>query len=329
MRAALGALAKLGALALATALLLGWVGRWAWPFELFANFRVQYAALLFPCAAILLALKQYKWGLGTALGAILTAASVFAYAGWPDSAQAGRDPAAFRLITFNVWFRNTDLRRLATYLEQSAADAAVLLELDRSSALQLRQLLPSYGFSQIGSEPHGAVIFSRWPLRDQAFESLCAGCVSIASARLDWQGRTINLLGAHLHWPIGPTAARLRARELQGLAQLVRQRGVVTLLGGDFNLTPWSRYFDDFLDGSGLQDCAKHQGWKPTWPRAAPLLGIRIDHCFASPGWQTVRVSVGPPLGSDHLPNVVDLTLPAPDRRSERGRYAELRRPQP
>jgi endonuclease/exonuclease/phosphatase (EEP) superfamily protein YafD len=325
MRAALGGLAKLGALALAVASLLGWAGRWAWPFELFANFRVQYAVLFFAVAALLLALKHYQWALGTALAAILTAASVFAYAGWPQSVPTLRDPAAFRLVTFNVWFRNTDLRRVATYLEQSAADAVVLLELDRPKALQLRALLPSYGFAQIGNEPHGAVIFSRWPLLEQRFESLCTGCVSIASARLDWRGRQIDLIGAHLHWPIGAAAAGLRARELQGLAQVSRQRAAATLLGGDFNLTPWSRYFSEFVGSSGLVDCAERQGWKPTWPRASRLLGIRIDHCFASREWRTVQVSVGPPLGSDHLPNVVDLTLQAPERSVDRGRYAELR----
>jgi endonuclease/exonuclease/phosphatase (EEP) superfamily protein YafD len=81
------------------------------------------------------------------------------------------------------------------------------------------------------------------------------------------------------------------------------------LLGGDFNLTPWSRYFTQFVANSGLVDCARQQGWNPTWPRSPKVLGIRIDQCFASDGWRTIDVSVGPRLGSDHLPNIVDLRL--------------------
>jgi endonuclease/exonuclease/phosphatase (EEP) superfamily protein YafD len=304
-------IAKLGTVGLWLALLMGLAGQWAWPLELFANFRVQYAVLLFGCMAIALAVRQFKWALAAAVSAVLTTTSVFLYIGWPNAAPILRESAdTFRLITFNVWFRNQDLRPLARYLEASGADAVVLLELDAPRAVQLRKLLPSYRYSQIGNEPHGAVMLSRWPLFDQRFESLCVGCASIARARLDWHGQQLTLLGVHLHWPLGPSVARLRGEELQGLAQLVGSttQGAI-LLGGDFNLTPWSRYFRQFVASSGLRDCAQLQGWNPTWPRSPAVLGIRIDQCFASAAWRTLDVRVGPHLGSDHLPNVVDLRL--------------------
>ena len=311
MRSATAFIAKLGTVGLTLALLAGWAGRWAWPLELFANFRVQYAVLLLGCMAILLVVRQFKWALATAVVCLLSATTVLRYTGWPNSVSSEHTSVdTFRFITFNVWFRNRDLQPIANYLDASGADAVVLLELDAPEAQRLRKLLRSYPFAQIGNTPHGAVIFSRWPLFEQRFESLCAGCVSIARARLDWRGQQLTLLGAHLHWPLGAAVARLRAEELQALAQLVSTSTQgPTLLGGDFNLTPWSGYFTQFTSSSGLSDCARRQGWNPTWPRSPAVLRIRIDQCFASSAWQTIGVSVGPELGSDHLPNVVDLRL--------------------
>ena len=306
---------KTATLATALGLLCGYAGQLAWPLELFVNFRLQYGLLFCGCVLCLLAARRFRWALLAVVGAAFCMLSVVAYTGspWPDSSTRDTDsssrPASFRLVTFNVWFRNQDLRRVATYLEQIGADAVILLELSPENALRLQALLPSYQFAQIDPQPHGAVIFSRWPLAEQQFWFLCSQCTRIARAKLDWRGQQITLLGAHLHWPIGGPAAALRRAELQALGKLMRSRQGPTLLGGDFNLTPWSRYFSDFLAGSALADCTRGHGWRPTWPQQLASLGIRIDHCFASQDWQTAAATVGPRLGSDHLPNVVDLRL--------------------
>lgn len=298
-----------GTLSAALGLLFGYLGPWAWPFELFANFRVQYAALFALCMLLLLGVRRFKWALAAAFGAAFCVVSVIAYTGWPWPAALQREADAFRLVTFNVWFRNQDLARTARYLERSGADAVILLELERSRALRLQALLPSYPYAHIDDQIHGAVIFSRWPLRDAQFEPLCGLCTRIARARLEWRGRQITLLGVHLHWPLGAEVASLRRTELRALAKLVRAQQGATLVGGDFNLTPWSRYFTEFVAQSGLSDCAHGQGWSPTWPMWPAALLIRIDQCFASSDWQTTDITIGPRLGSDHLPNVVDLRL--------------------
>jgi vancomycin resistance protein VanJ len=43
----------------------------------------------------------------------------------------------------------------------------------------------------------------------------------------------------------------------------------------------------------------RHNGW----------IRVRIDHVLASRGWHVRRAVVGPELGSDHRPLIVDLTL--------------------
>lgn len=302
-------IAKAGTVATCFGLLCGLLGKLAWPLELFANFRVQYTVLLAICAFALLLSRQFRWALAATVAAAYCATSIVAHTGWPWPVAAVRESNTFRLVTFNVWFRNQDLARVASYLERTRADVVVLLELSAPRAHVLAQMLPSYPHAHIDTAEHGAVIFSRWPIAEQRFEPLCAGCTRIARVDLDWRGERVTVLGAHLHWPIGPRDSKLRGAELAALTALAHSQTGPTLLGGDFNLTPWSRYFDAFVAGSGLTDCARGQGWKPTWPSAPAALWIRIDQCFASTNWQTRAVMVGPDLGSDHLPNIVDLAL--------------------
>ena len=49
---------------------------------------------------------------------------------------------------------------------------------------------------------------------------------------------------------------------------------------------------------------------EPTWPTYNPLLWIPIDHCLVSPEIIVTDRQIGPDVGSDHYPIVVDLQLP-------------------
>ena len=76
---------------------------------------------------------------------------------------------------------------------------------------------------------------------------------------------------------------------------------------GDFNLTPWSPYFQRFITGSGLRDARKPRRFDHTWPVTFDNahIGIAIDHSFAHPSLPLVERVIGPDLGSDHMPVTV------------------------
>jgi endonuclease/exonuclease/phosphatase (EEP) superfamily protein YafD len=124
-----------------------------------------------------------------------------------------------------------------------------------------------------------------------------------------WRDSTITIVGVHLHWPLGPDASRLRNLELAKLATLANAHVGPLLIGGDFNATPWSPHFQNFVTDSRLQDCARDHALAPTWPAQVPPLAIRIDQCFASNHWRVLDVKTGPYLGSDHRPTIAALEL--------------------
>jgi endonuclease/exonuclease/phosphatase (EEP) superfamily protein YafD len=293
------------------ALLAGLLNRLAWPFDLFAHFRVQYAVLFVVLALLLLILRRWVFALLALAGFGVSAVPMMAYL--PNvsggTAAAAPDSRTFRLLSFNVWFRNPDMATTAAYIEQSQADAVVLLELTPPQAERLRPLLPSYPHFHIEPSRMGAAVFTKWPVLAAESMPLAKDGAIAARVQIDWRGTPVTVLGVHLNWPLGPRNSRFRNEELAGVVAFSKAQREPLIVAGDFNLTPWSEYFSDALEASGLHDAALGFGLGRSWPAQFAPLGIRIDHCLLSRQWLSRRVDVGPSLGSDHLPVLADLSL--------------------
>lgn len=292
------------------ALLAGFLGRFAWPLDLFSHFLLQYALLFALFAIALLILERHKLAALSLAGALVSAGALIGYAGLPAQPAETRSKS-FRLVSFNVWFRSSDDARIAEYLEHSSADAIVLQELTGPRAIALHARLRSYPYLYVGygDRRNSAVVFSRWPILASESIPLSPQGVHAARVTLQWRDSTVTLLGVHLHWPLGPRNSRLRNQEMAGLATLAKSHDGPLLVAGDFNVTPWSAHFQEMLTGSGTKDCAAGHGMAATWPSHLGPLGIRIDHCLASNDWRSIDVSAGPHLGSDHRPLIAELVL--------------------
>lgn len=304
-------LATAGTVLVWLALLASLFGRAAWPFDLAAHFRVQYAALFVVLTLLLLILRRWVIALVALAGFGVSAVPLFAYLPHEPSgtAVAAANSPTFRLLSFNVWFRNPDMGRTAAYIEQSRADAVVLLELTPSQAETLRPLLPSYPHAYIEPSRMGAAVFTKWPVLDAQSLPLAPEGAIAARVRIDWSGSPVTVLGVHLNWPLGPRNSEYRNEELAGVVAFSKAQREPLIVAGDFNLTPWSEYFSDALEQSGLHDSARGFGLARSWPAQFAPLGIRIDHCLLSRHWNSVQVAIGPSLGSDHLPVIADLAL--------------------
>jgi len=124
-----------------------------------------------------------------------------------------------------------------------------------------------------------------------------------------------HLLGTHPLPPGSPEYARLRNEQYRLIANHVQHQGLPTVVVGDLNATPWSPFFAGLLRESGLLNTSQGRGVFGSWPAWLPLGRIPLDHCLVSPSIQIANKWLGPQIGSDHLPVVVDLQLLQQDTR--------------
>ncbi len=150
--------------------------------------------------------------------------------------------------------------------------------------------------------------------RAQYALALCAlteSGVPFVEATLEVGGTPIRFLGVHTLPPSTAENARLRKRQLQELAARARGKSQPVVVCGDLNATPWSPWFADLLRDGGLRNSAQGRGLFGSWPALLPApLRIPLDHCLVSPSIAVIDRRMGPRIGGDHLPVLVELSVP-------------------
>jgi endonuclease/exonuclease/phosphatase (EEP) superfamily protein YafD len=281
---------------LITPLLLPYSSKLAWLFDLASHWQWLYAILLV-LSVLVLARKQKSWlvsGLALILP-FLTASPLL-----PSATQSTQ---AFKLLSSNLYYENTDLTRLKNLVDQQQPDVIVLSEftLQHQAQIQAWKDYP-HQFLNPARDPFGMAILSRQPLSQTTIIPDANG-IEHLSAQLEYQGKAIKVIGFHPVPPMEESFYLTRDRVLQTLTAAHQQP---TLIAGDYNATPWSSAFKD-LDQRGFY---RTLGLSVTWPTAFKrLLGIPIDQVVASAEWKRISASVLPSIGSDHYPIVVELSL--------------------
>ena len=129
-------------------------------------------------------------------------------------------------------------------------------------------------------------------------------------ARVAVGDAVIIVVGIHMLAPYTRDMWEGRNRFTHALAVRLRSLDGPLVITGDFNNTPWSAHYREFLQTSGLCDSSRGRGPLPSWPAfSTPLLRLPLDHCFHSPDVAVLSKRPGPNIGSDHLPLLIDVAF--------------------
>ncbi len=304
--ALLAAAGSLGSLATGVASRLGgpfWL-------ELGAHLRLQQALGLAVAGALALAVGRRRLGIAGLALAVAVAATLAPEL--PVGAAAAPPGAPrLRLLVANVKTDNRDPRPLLRLAAEADPDVVALVEIDERWAGAVDAALGSYPHRLAVPRPDnfGVGVWSKRPLDGARVVDFGAGVPSIVAA-VGAGERALTLVATHPLPPVSEAYARDRDLHLRALAAVAPGLGPATLVAGDLNATPWSPVLGELLD-AGLADGRRGFGLQPTWPAALPWpLRIPIDHTLHGPGVVVVARRVGPDVGSDHLPLILDVALP-------------------
>lgn len=296
-----------GALACACSL-GGFAGRLWWLLDLTVHFRLQYAVLLSALAPVCF-LVHRRLPAAVFLGFALVNWAVVIPQCWLGRAASVPSAKPLKLMLLNVHAENQRYELVRRCIREQSPDLMVLEEMTEPWFQALAEERTNYPYSicDLRDDDFGIALFSRIPLQSSNIVFLGDAELPSAKVTFEWQGKPVTLLGIHPLPPGG--AANSRARNVQlnaAAAELSRCNGPALLLG-DLNTTPWSYSFQDLLRQGRLKDSSLGHGVQPTWPTFLPLMYIPLDHCLISSDWQIITHRLGPRVGSDHLPLVVEL----------------------
>ena len=311
MRRRLDTLLKIVALGSIAATFAPFAARVYWLVELTTHFRVQYLAAQIVLLLVFAGLRRPRWAV-----ALTACAAINGWAAWPylpapwrvesDAVVAG---TPIKVLTANLWYHTSSTGPLLDLVRHESPDVVVLVEFTPQwdeAVGELRSTYP-YRVESPAYRAAGVAVYSRYQLENaKAFD---LGSRTAIEAKVHGPDGPFTLLGVHLRSPTSRWYAHLRNQELKLLAQRVKDTAGPVMVTGDFNITPFSPYFADLLDATGLKDTRYERNFTPSWPTFVPFLAIPIDHFVVSREFHVVLQRQLPAFGSDHYAVLAELAL--------------------
>ena len=304
-----GLITAAGAVA-GAASIIGFLGAYHWLFDLCSHFRVQYCLGLGAAATLLLIPRKLLLAsLFGALAAVNLCTILPMYFGRAPVPAAAGQPV--RAMLCNVNTRTGRVADVAAVIRRFNPDIVVLEEVSAKWMADLEPVMDGYRYSQ--SEPRednfGIALWSKFPFTGSRIVNVGSAGVPTIIAEVDTMRGKCTVVATHPLPPGGREYSELGNGQLAELPRWVREVTSPAILLGDLNVTPWSHYFKRLLHEADLKDSALGRGVRPTWPTFSPLLRIPIDHCLYSHGIAIADRQIGPKVGSDHFPLIVDFVI--------------------
>jgi endonuclease/exonuclease/phosphatase (EEP) superfamily protein YafD len=298
-------LVALTALLLALTSLLAYLGRFSWVLDNIASFRPQLTVGLMVLLVLLVLGRWPKTAVFVGLVTLINIGTLFPLFMAKGSTA---EEADLRILSFNLLSDNKNFGDVIEYIRSSEADIVVLHEASRpweeavaeaDLDYEMTMTRPSEGiFGSLVMTPAGAIVTS--------FGFRLADPRAVEIRFPDG----LAVLAVHPLSPSSARRARLRDQQLAYAAEWAKKQSGPIVVVGDFNASPFSYPYRRLRAETGLADSIRGYGVENSFPaRAWPILRVSIDHLLYSGGVQVVDRSLGPPLGSDHFPLVVDLSL--------------------
>ena len=300
-----------GTLLLCAATVLAFFGGTWWRFDLLANFRLQYLLCLILSLIALLAGKKWPWA---------GVAGVFVVANFVDilpafvgrGGQVASSSKPLTILLANVLTSNKEYERVRQLVRSNDPDIFAVLEASETWINELSSLREKYphAVSRPRNDNFGIALFSRIPFEESEIVEIGEAGLPTAIARIHFGDTPLTVIATHPLPPTRRSTARHRNRQLGELADYVRSVKGPVIVIGDLNTTPYSPHFKKLLRESGLRDSRRGRGIQPTWQAQLPwFLRIPLDHVLHSSEITVLRRRLGPNIGSDHLPVIVEFSL--------------------
>ncbi len=288
------------------------LGRWSWFLDIFSHFRIQYLAGLTVIALLLLIPRHRKTALIFAAFALINLVTLLPFLIPSPTTPPQEADSTVRIILANVNSRTGKPELVAKMIHDYDPDILILEEITPTWINNLQSALSIYPYTKVRArdDNFGIGMFSKIQLaNDDIIFWGSAGVPSIVGDISTEQG-IITIVATHPLPPGGADYSRYRNEQLRKIGEYIITKNTPVLLMGDLNATPWNYHFQLLLKQTHLQDSSQSHGIDATWPTSNPLLRIPLDHCLHSPEIIITDKQIGPHIGSDHFPIIVDFCLP-------------------
>ena len=303
LKSLIGVLLKLAVVGALMGLIAGAIPSLHPAADSFAHFRLHFAAVM-AVALVPLALFWFtRWRRWTAVAALVLLRLAVAGA-WVSGPPETVPTADLRHVQFNLNYRNLHVADVMAYIVETDPDFVTLQEVTPFHAAYLDQAATTHPYRRICpfAAVGGVAILSKHPVIEA--ESGCAEGLGLTWLRVETPKGPVTVASIHTYWPWPLN----QHGQIDRMVPLLKGMKTPIIVAGDFNAAPWGHAVvriaeaarAKLVPGVRITIGVRVFRWLPAVP-------IPIDHVLVSDELCGLAARVGPKLGSDHDPVIVDI----------------------
>lgn len=280
--------------------------------ELAAHFRLQYLIGAIICLAGLLVFGAWLWAIVAVLCVVVNIFEIFPTYFNKPSGDNNKEHTKLRLVFANVLYPNKDYAKFIKLINREKPDIFIAQEVTENWLNALETLRETYPFDIAKTEKHGGgiALFGKFALLHSEVISLGQENRQSLLVKFKLNEKIITLYTFHPQAPIRFSHFKYRNQQLAGATEIIKKLDTPVIVVGDMNTTIWSPFFKRFLKETKLLNARQGFGLLPSfpvWKFPIKFLMMPIDHCFVSADISVSDIRTGEPIGSDHLPIIIDI----------------------
>ena len=301
---------------------LGDFGKMHWLFDLVSHFQLQYFIFFLFCALVFWFANYHARAVIALVFLLATFSNLIPYLphyNYSASRVSGvekieKKSPQVRVMFYNMYIANSRYEEIAEVIQVEKPDVLIITEIAQISYTNLEKLLADvyqYRYFETGFPDYfDMAIFSKLPITNFQVHYLAREKNPTLDMTVKLGTKSLRVLSAHTRSPMGKDKTEIRNEHLTALANIISGVDGALMVGGDFNITPWSVYFKDFVKTSRLIDVRVGRGLLPSWEsRLLWSMRIPIDQVLVSRDVRVQNLHTGKAVGSDHLPMILDVAM--------------------
>src|SRR3990167_2589796 len=212
---------------------------------------------------------------------------------------------SLKIMSVNLRLENDKYEAINNLIQVENADILVLIELNSQIFSKIKGVInEEYPYKSKISTFYGYnQIFSKYPIIVSADVPATESNIGYIKAEIAFTDKTYRIYAVHSNPPLTPELFYLRNQYLITLARDIYQEQSGNLIVvGDFNVSPWSYYYQKFLKDSDykIRNLSLSNGIIFTWYLNPPVLASQLDHIFVGQNLIDYNFKTRYLEGSDH-----------------------------
>lgn len=296
--------------------LLNYCGYQYYLLDNISNFRFQVfiLGLLLLIGSIVLfrVNRKYSWMLFVVIiGLIINYMELYPYFNF-NKPSLYDESAGFKVLLTNILTSNARYNSVIKLINKEKPDIVVIQEVNVTWIDKLKELKKAYiyGIDCPRADNYGISVYSKIPIRNVSiayytFQDIFVPYITFETS-IDKQ--KVNFIAFHTIPPFNSKYFAIRNDQLKAISSWVKNSKYPVVVLGDLNVSPFSHYYKNMANNSGLIDSRKGFGIYPSWPTSLPsLFRLPLDLILHTKELKTVYIKTGEPIGSDHLPVIAKI----------------------